>query len=145
MSQFESEDWHARKETADALVALMYHMGPTMDIAIEDVPLMGHISRALSAAKFDKVKPARDAVAEATAVARELTTYEGPKHDVARWRAWVRHKVGDGVGALAGDIENGGGQALPRGVRHGADARGRGGKGERERSRGGKGSYRRRF
>ena len=82
LSQFESEDWHARKETADALVALMYHMGPTMDIAIEDVPLMGHISRALSAAKFDKVKPARDAVAEATAVARELTTYEGPKHDV---------------------------------------------------------------
>jgi hypothetical protein len=41
--------------------------------------------RALDAARFDKVKPARDGVLDALQIFRELQAYDGPADDAGRW------------------------------------------------------------
>ena len=99
-----SADWPVRRAAAEALTVLMVSLGPALHAA--PGPLLLAIEARLSEARHDKVKPARDAVNEAVAVARELRGYDGPPHDTAQWRIWVQHRVaGDRVG---GDPNSGG-------------------------------------
>lgn len=84
-------DWPIRKAAAEALRSLCISLGPALNtggLALVDV-----CTNHLQAARFDKVKPAREAIADALLVFSELGAYNGPHHDLTRWQIWVRHRV----------------------------------------------------
>jgi hypothetical protein len=126
-----SPDWPVRRSAAEAVAALVYALGPALDAeSVTLVPggVSGAIAARLERSGHDRVRPARDAVANALAAANALRKYEEemrPTHDVAAWRAWVREEVGEWIASVGEERESsssssgsrGGGTASSPGAR----------------------------
>ena len=96
LAALRSDEWPTRRAAAEALSALLYALGPLLDNShVTLTPLGTAIERALEDGRHDKVKPARDAIASALALARELRNFreKGPGgDDVSAWRNWAREE-----------------------------------------------------
>ena len=116
-----SPDWPVRRSAAEAVAALVYALGPALDAeSVTLVPggVSGAIAASLERSGHDRVRPARDAVANALAAANALRKYEEemrPTHDVAAWRAWVREEVGEWIASVGEERESSGSSSGSRG------------------------------
>ena len=112
LAALRSDEWPTRRAAAEAFSALLYALGPLLDnVHVTLTPLGTAIERALEDGRHDKVKPARDAIASALALARELRNFreKGPGgDDVSAWRNWAREELGEGIAADVGEHVGGG-------------------------------------
>ena len=113
LAALRSDEWPTRRAAAEALSALLYALGPLLDNShVTLTPLGTAIERALEDGRHDKVKPARDAIASALALARELRNFreKGPGgDDVSAWRNWAREELGEGIADVGEHVGGGAG------------------------------------
>ena len=113
LAALRSDEWPTRRAAAEALSALLYALGPLLDnVHVTLTPLGTAIERALEDGRHDKVKPARDAIASAAALARELRNFreKGPGgDDVTAWRNWAREELGEGIADVGEHVGGGAG------------------------------------